>query len=186
MVKALKLIIALAAIAVYLLALRYVAPSDEPYFILGIGVVGLVAWLLGRVSGLIAALLLIPLTTMVYQQFEVSTSYLTFASSPAYLGIQIVTAITLGYLRREKMVLSQKETELAYANERLQTVLSQVQELGGMHNLCSKCKAIQDDEGMWQAVDHYLKNQTKMQFSHCMCPDCAASYKQELLSKTSD
>ncbi len=166
----------IAAIALYLLVLRYVAPSDKPYFILGIGIVGLVAWLLGAIHGLITAIALIPLTTLVYQQFSVSTSYIAFSSSPAYLGIQIMAAVALGYMRREKKKLSLKEAQLEEINHRLQTSLSQVQELGGVHNLCSECKSIQDDAGKWQTVDHYLKAQTKMEFSHCMCPDCAQQY----------
>ncbi|MEA2068356.1 MAG: hypothetical protein U9P12_04070, partial [Verrucomicrobiota bacterium] len=88
-----RLVIAVTATAVYLLALRYIAPSDKPYFIMGIGLVGFVAWLLGTVQGLIAALLLIPLTDLVYQQFTISTSYISFASSPAYLGIKILAAV---------------------------------------------------------------------------------------------
>jgi hypothetical protein len=169
----------MAAIAVYLLALRYVAPSDKPYFIIGIGIVGLVAWLLGTVQGLITSLLLIPLTNLIYQQFSVSTSYLTFASSPAYLGMQILAAVTLGRLRRERNKLSQKEAELEMANTRLQSILSKVQELGGLHNLCSSCKAIQDDDGNWQTIDFYLKEQTKMEFSHCICPDCAQRFHDQ-------
>jgi ethanolamine transporter EutH len=177
-----RLVVALAAIAAYLVALRFVAPSDQPYFILGIGIVGLVAWLLGTVPGLVVALLLIPLTNHVYRQFTVSTSYLSFAASPAYLGIQILAAVTLGRLRREKINLKEKEEELAEINMRLQGALSQVQELGGIHNLCSECKAIQDDDGKWQSIGVYLKEQTKMEFSHCICPSYADNFHKQMKS----
>ena len=63
---------------------------------------------------------------------------------------------------------------------RLQTILSQVQELGGLHNMCRECKKIQSDDGNWQAIDEYLKLQTKMEFSHCICPDCAQHYHEKL------
>ena len=46
-----RVVMAIAAMVAYLSALRYVAPSDKPYFIMGIGLVGLVAWLLGTVQG---------------------------------------------------------------------------------------------------------------------------------------
>lgn len=138
--------------------------------------VGLISWLLGAVQGLIATVLLIPLTNLVFQQFTVSANYLHFASSPAYLGLQVITVLSIGHMRREKKALHKKEKELEEINERLQSVLSQVQELGGLHNMCSGCKQIQDDEGNWQSIDGYLKKQTKMEFSHCICPDCAGAF----------
>lgn len=174
--KYIKPILAVAAVTTYLLLLRYVAPSREPYFILGTAVVGVVAWLCGSITGLIAALALIPLTDLVYSQFSVSTSYTSFASSPGYLAMQILAAVALGHLRRDRTALARKEAELANANTRLQSMLSNVQELGGIHNLCSKCKNIQDIDGKWMQVDVYLKERTKMEFSHCICPDCAVGF----------
>jgi len=168
-----KLIVAIMAPTAYLLALRYMLPSDEPYFILGIGIVGLITWLLGTASGLVATLLLIPLTRLVYDQFSISTSYLSVASSPPYLGIQILAVVAIGHLRREKNRLTHKADELEDTNQHLQNTLSHVQEIGGLHNLCGECKKIQDANGIWKPVDLYLKEQTKMEFSHCICPDCA-------------
>lgn len=176
MKRYIKPILAVATVVIYLALLRYVAPSREPYFILGTAVVGLVAWLCGSIPGLICALLLIPFTEWVYSQFSASTSYSSFASSPGYLAMQILTAVALGHLRRDRMALARKESELANANERLRSMLSKVQELGGIHNLCSRCKNIQDEDGRWQLIDSYLKDRTKMEFSHCICPKCAEHF----------
>lgn len=183
--KYIRLVIAVLVLVAYLAALRYLAPPDQPYFILGIGMVALISWLLGTIQGLIATVALVPLTSLVYQQFPVSASYIHFASTPAYLGLQILFALGIGHMRREKKVLRKKEVELAEANERMQTVLAQVQELGGVHNLCSQCKAIQDDAGEWMAIDVYLKKHTKMEFSHCICPACAEDYKSSIQSTNS-
>jgi len=171
--RVIKPILAVATIATYLLLLRYVAPSREPYFILGTAVIGTVAWLCGSIAGLVAALALIPLTALVYSQFTVSTSYTSFASSPGYIAMQILAAVALGHLRRDRIALGRKEEELANANGRLHAMLSNVQELGGIYNLCSECKNIQDEDGRWLLIDGYLKDRTKMEFSHCICPDCA-------------
>ena len=172
----LKPILAVATVAIYLALLRYVAPSREPYFILGTAVVGVVAWLCGIIPGLICALFLIPFTDWVYSQFATSTSYSSFASSPGYLAMQILTAVALGHLRRDRMTLARKESELAHANERLRSMLSKVQEPGGIHNMCSQCKDIQDEDGRWLLIDSYLKDRTKMEFSHCICPKCAEHF----------
>ena len=180
-----KPVLAVATVATYLVLLRYVAPSREPYFILGTAVVGLVAWLCGSIPGLICALFLIPFTDWVYSQFSASTSYSSFASSPGYIAMQILTAIALGHLRRDRMALERQESELANANERLRSMLSKVQEPGGIHNLCSRCKNIQDEDGRWMLIDTYLKDRTKMEFSHCVCPNCAEHFYESTAIKES-
>ena len=173
--KFVKIITATAAIGGYFLILRFVAPSHEPYFIIGIALIGLIAWLYGVVAGLTSALLLIPATHYIYNQFEISTSY--FSSSPAYIAVEVLAAVMLGRLRQTNIKLSQKESILAEANERLQGALLQVRELGGIHCLCSSCKKILSDQGDWLEIDRYLKEKTKVEFSHGICPDCAAEYK---------
>ena len=177
--KVIKPIVAAAVTAVYLLLLRFVVPSTQPYFILGTAVVGTVAWLCGRVAGLATALLLIPITTLIYEQFSLSTSFTAFASSPAYIAMQILTSIVLGRFRRCQMEHGKIEAHLEADNERLRGMLANVQELGGLHNLCSHCKSIQNKDGAWQHVDDYLKEQTKMEFSHCICPHCAEKFHEK-------
>ena len=174
--KYVKLLIAVSATAGYFLILRYVAPSHEPYFILSIGLIGYIAWLYGIIIGLSTALLLVPFTLYVYSQFNISTSYIGFASSPAYIALEILTAVALGHLRKKIITLSKKETMLAEANEKLQTALSEVREFGGIHSLCTICKNILDDDGSWQKIDTYLKEKTKAEFSHGICPDCAKEH----------
>ncbi len=179
MKKIVKPLASLVVITIYLLLLRYVAPSTDPYFILGTAVVGLAAWLCGSVMGLATALLLIPLTSIIYNQFAVSTSYASFSASPAYISMQILAALTMGHLGKDKRAVERKESDLEIANERLRNMLLDVQELGGLHNMCSECKSIQDKDGTsWMDIGTYLKEQTKMEFSHCICPSCAEKFQQ--------
>jgi hypothetical protein len=177
--KFVKMMLAGVAAAGYLLILRYVAPSHEPYFIVGIALVGFMAWLYGMVTGLTVALLLVPATQYIYNQFDVSASYLAFATSPAYISVEVFAAVMLGRLRQSNLMLSQKEAFLAESNENLQSALLQVRELGGIHCLCSSCKKILSDNGNWMPIDTYLAEKTKMEFSHGICPDCAVEYGKE-------
>ena len=177
--KYIKPIVAIASIVLYFILLRYVAPSNEPYFILGIGVVGCIAWLYGIAAGLVTALAIIPLTSFIYSHFSVSTSYNSFASSHAFIAMEILAAVMLGRLRAKTMALSRKETDLATGNENLQKALAKVQELGGVHSLCTTCKKIQDDNGAWKRIDTYLMEKTKAEFSHGICPDCADDFVKE-------
>jgi len=174
--KYVKLTVAIVAIMGYVLILRYVAPSREPYFFLGIALIGYVAWLYGMIAGLATGVLLIPVTLYIYGQFEVSTSYMGFASSPAYIALEVLAAVMLGRLRNKNMILSKKETTLEETNESLRAALAQVQEIGGIHSLCTVCKSILDDDGSWTKIDTYLKEKTKAEFSHGMCPDCAEKF----------
>lgn len=178
--KYVKLIIAVATSAGYILFLRYIAPSREPYFIIGIGLIGYIAWLYGMLAGLTLGVAMIPITLYVYSQFAVSTSYVAFASSPAYIALEILAAVALGRLRTKNLQLSNKEAALAAANGNLQAVLAQVKELGGVHSLCTSCKKIQDDDGAWKRIDTYLLEKTKAEFSHGMCPGCAQEFAKQL------
>lgn len=171
-----KLIIATAAIAGYYLLLRYVAPSNEPYFILGIALIGSVAWLYGVIAGLALALFLTPLTSYIYGQFEVAIRYDTFAYAPAYIALEILVAAAMGRMRIKTIQLSKKKIMLMKGNENLQTALSQVREMGGIHSLCTSCKSILDDDGSWTKIDSYLKEKTKAEFSHGICPECAKKF----------
>jgi hypothetical protein len=182
--RLIKVILSAASIAGYYVILRYVAPSHDPYFVLGIGVIGFMAWLHGMAAGLIAALLLMPLTLYVYSQFDVAFSYNTFAYSPAYIALQILAAVSLGRLGRSTVLVAQKEQALRKANETLQATLSQVREMGGIHSLCTSCKSIQDDDGSWTKIDTYLKQKTKAQFSHGICPECAKEFGSPSVSGT--
>jgi hypothetical protein len=182
--KIVKMIIAITAIASYFLVLRYIAPSREPYFILGIGLIGLTAWFYGIIAGFLTVLILVPCTLYIYAQFSVSTSYVSFATSPAYIALEFLTVVMLGRLRNRNLALSQKETDLAEANERLQNALSEVREFGGIHSLCTSCKNILDDDGQWKRIDTYLKEKTKAEFSHGICPDCVSEYDGQTEKKT--
>lgn len=179
MSRLIKLAIAVAASAGYVFVLRYLAPSHEPYFILGFALIGIIAWLYGMVAGVTAALLLIPATQYIYEQFALSKSYLSFAMSPVYIALEVLTAAVLSRLRQTHMALSTKEAILAEANDKLQNALSQVRELGGVHCICSSCKQILSDNGKWMKIDTYLTEKSKMEFSHGMCPDCATSYQSQ-------
>ncbi len=176
MKKYVKLLMAIAVTIGYLAILRYIAPSREPYFVLGIGLIGYIAWLYGIAIGLATALLLTPATLYIYSQFEVSTSYMSFASSPAYIALEVLVIAGLGRLRNKTAQLSKKEILLTETNEKLKEALSKVQEIGGIHSLCTSCKSILGDDGRWIKIDTYLKEKTKVEFSHGMCPNCAKEY----------
>jgi hypothetical protein len=75
----------------------------------------------------------------------------------------------------EEMV-DQRTTEL-------QLALANVKMLTGMLPICASCKNIRDDEGYWHQVEVYIRSHSEAEFTHGICPDCAAKLYPELILK---
>jgi hypothetical protein len=65
----------------------------------------------------------------------------------------------------------------------LQFALANVKMLTGMLPICASCKNIRDDEGYWHQVEVYIRDHSEVEFSHGICPDCAARLYPELILK---
>lgn len=48
----------------------------------------------------------------------------------------------------------------------------EVKMLRGIIPICSRCKKIRDDQGLWEQVDEYLARYSDILFSHGICPEC--------------
>jgi hypothetical protein len=59
--------------------------------------------------------------------------------------------------------------------ERLQTALTEVRTLEGFIPICAWCKKVRNDEGYWEQIEKYLKDRSEAEFTHSICPDCAAA-----------
>jgi PAS domain S-box-containing protein len=55
----------------------------------------------------------------------------------------------------------------------LQTALSRIRTLSGLIPICSHCKKIRNDQGFWQQVEVYVKENTEADFSYGLCEDCS-------------
>lgn len=56
----------------------------------------------------------------------------------------------------------------------LQSAKSEIKVLSGLLPICSSCKRIRDDHGSWSQVEQYIDEHSEAEFSHGICPDCAA------------
>jgi PAS domain S-box-containing protein len=54
----------------------------------------------------------------------------------------------------------------------LQNALAKVKEMGGLLPICASCKRIRDENGVWNAMECYLRDHYNITFSHGMCPEC--------------
>lgn len=80
-----------------------------------------------------------------------------------------VTFLLLKLLQRSH----QQQRELAMA-------LAEVRELKGLLPLCAGCKKVRDDDGYWQQVEVYIRNHTRAEITHSLCPTCVKLHYPEL------
>ena len=65
------------------------------------------------------------------------------------------------------------------ARLRLRIALDEVNTLRGIIPICSICKKVRNDEGMYEAVEAYLARCSDADFSHTICPDCVCEHYPE-------
>ncbi|MBI4961847.1 MAG: PAS domain S-box protein [Desulfomonile tiedjei] len=77
-------------------------------------------------------------------------------------------------LRMQIIERKRAETELAKLVIELQEALSKVKTLSGLLPICASCKKIRDDRGYWTQVEVYVRQHSEADFTHSICPECAA------------
>ncbi len=63
---------------------------------------------------------------------------------------------------------------------KLKEATAQVKLLSGFLPICSACKKIRDDKGYWNQIESYIRDHSEAEFSHGICPDCAAELYPDL------
>ena len=74
--------------------------------------------------------------------------------------------------RRQFLTLSHEiETRLS-----LEQALAEIKTLRGILPICTHCKRIWNDGGMWEQMEVYVRDHTHAEFSHGLCPTCAREH----------
>ena len=63
---------------------------------------------------------------------------------------------------------------------RLQDALNEIKTLKGIIPICSYCKKIRDDEGVWNQLETYIHSHSDAKFSHGACRECYKKQMEEL------
>jgi PAS domain S-box-containing protein len=61
----------------------------------------------------------------------------------------------------------------------VQDAMANLKTLSGLVPICSSCKKIRTDQGLWTPVEEYLTAHTGAQFTHGICPDCVKEFYPE-------
>jgi PAS domain S-box-containing protein len=60
---------------------------------------------------------------------------------------------------------------------------SLLKRLEGLLPICSSCKKIRDETGIWHHLETYISNHSEARFSHSICQDCATKLYPDLNRK---
>ena len=82
--------------------------------------------------------------------------------------------------------LKKAESEKEKLITELQEALDKVKLLGGFLPICASCKKIRNDQGYWQQIEMYIRENSEAEFSHSICPDCAKQLYPEFVGKPSE
>lgn len=72
------------------------------------------------------------------------------------------------------------ERELESLVQELKEALAKVKTLSGLLPICANCKKIRDDQGYWIQVEVFVREHSDADFTHGICPECAAALYPEL------
>ncbi|MCB9475019.1 MAG: hypothetical protein H6678_14560 [Candidatus Delongbacteria bacterium] len=64
-------------------------------------------------------------------------------------------------------------------NQTLSRALEEIRALRGIIPICSHCKKVRNDDGLYEAVEKYISRHSDADFSHTICPDCISEYYSE-------
>jgi CheY-like chemotaxis protein len=109
------------------------------------------------------------------------------------LGLELIQAGAQDYLVKDEVSTRSLIRALIYAVERknallehermleqLKSFIKEIKTLHGLLPICAYCKKIRDDTGYWNQIERYIMAHSVANFTHGVCPECAASVRKEL------
>ncbi len=97
------------------------------------------------------------------------SAYVTKPIKAKVIERAIVIALARHQDLLEVQLLNQKLREKAKA---LEEALAEIKTLRGILPICSQCKKIRDDKGLWEEVESYISEHSDADFTHSICPEC--------------
>lgn len=96
-----------------------------------------------------------------------------------------VSALARSKAELENLV-TRRTLELSKRNKELSDALINIKQLSGLLPICAHCKKIRDDQGYWNQLETYISAHTDADFSHGICPSCAAELYPNYYRKEDD
>lgn len=97
----------------------------------------------------------------------------TTRTALAVIAVLILALLALVIARNR--LRQRSEARLRAQARELSAALDRVHVLKGMLPICAWCKKIRDDNGYWTQVESYVASHSSAEFTHSICPTCAAA-----------
>jgi PAS domain S-box-containing protein len=98
--------------------------------------------------------------------------WLSVTADPLTDKVGILTGAV--HMVRDITRLREVQAEHEVLIQELQQTLSEVKTLKGLIPICANCRRIRDDSGSWSPLEAFVRNNFDADFSHGLCPECAA------------
>jgi DNA-binding NtrC family response regulator len=131
---------------------------------------------------------------LIHHQVDVPVVFITCLSDQAMLD-RAIKANAYGYILKPydnaelrytieiALVKYQAAKERETLIGQLEKALAEVKRLGGLLPICASCKKIRDENNAWQPIETYIHTHSEADFSHGICPECAATLYPELYQR---
>jgi hypothetical protein len=118
-------------------------------------------------------------------QAEVQKKYVFLKT--IQIELIIISFLSMGFIiwliHRFERQRSSHLKQIDEANTRLEKALHEVKTLQGIIPICSYCKKIRDEKGLWDQLESYVLTHTEAEFSHGACPECFKKQMEEFEKK---
>lgn len=78
------------------------------------------------------------------------------------------------HMVRDISTLKAAQAERETLIRELEQTLAEVRTLKGLIPICANCRRIRDDSGAWSPLEAFVRSNFDADFSHGICPECAA------------
>lgn len=89
----------------------------------------------------------------------------------------------LAFFAALSLRLGQVNRHLLTTNDELRQAMSEIKTLRGILPICSYCKKVRDDEGLWEQIEVYVHGHSDADFSHGICPDCLKKHHPDYVDE---
>ncbi|MFH2122276.1 MAG: response regulator [Pseudomonadota bacterium] len=94
---------------------------------------------------------------------------------------ELERAISIAMARHQDlMTMRRLLATIEVKNKELEKAMEEIKVLRGIIPICSFCKKIRDDEGVWEQLEKYISDHSEALFSHGVCPECCEKHYPEL------
>lgn len=104
----------------------------------------------------------------IIQTLSIESVLMDFMNAPIFQSITVIVFFCGNILTTVGLiVLNFQRVEFDWT-----TAMAEVKTLRGLIPICSSCKKIRDDKGIWNQIEIYIRNHSDAEFTHGICPDC--------------